>query len=402
MKVLIVNKFLYPNGGSETYIFAIGKQLQEMEHEVQYFGMEHEGRVVGNRINSYTSSMDFHTSAWDKLLYPFKIIYSGEARKKIRLVLEDFQPDVIHLNNFNFQLTPSIIYEIRKWEKRQGRKIAVVYTAHDSQWVCPNHLMLIPSNKERCFECRGGKFKNCVRNRCIHDSRVKSLLGAIEAKLYHRLKTYRKVDVVICPSRFMKSKLATAAVLEAKLKTMYNFLDKDVFRETEKKDYVLYFGRYSEEKGVQTLLKACEALPEILFLFAGGGTLEHCINHPNIRNLGFLKGEELKKVIKEAKFTVFPSECYENCPFTVMESLSYGTPIIAANIGGVPELVQENVTGELFEAGNAKELTQKIKNLWENTELCEKYTRNCENVKFDSVEEYCEKLLDIFRGILNE
>lgn len=401
MKILIVNKFLYPNGGSETYIFAIGKQLQHMGHKVQYFGMEHEGRVVGNRVDSYTSSMDFHTYAWKKLLYPFKIIYSWEARKKLRLVLNDFEPDAIHLNNFNFQLTPSIIYEMRKWEKRQERKVAVVYTAHDSQWVCPNHLMLIPSSKKRCFECRGGRFENCARNRCIHNSKVKSLLAMIEAKLYHNLRTYRKVDVVICPSQFMESRLATDEILEDKLKTIYNFLDKDSGGEIQKKDYVLYFGRYSEEKGVQTLLKACEALSEITFVFAGSGPMESLLHYPNIRNLGFLNGEDLKKTIEAAKFTVFPSECYENCPFTVMESLSYGTPVIASNIGGVPELLQGGVVGELFEPGNSEELTRKIKNLWEDNLLCEKYTRNCENVKFDSVEEYCDKLLEIYRGILN-
>ena len=112
MKVLIVNKFLHPNGGSETYIFKIGKWLEQNGHEAQYFGMEHEGRIVGNRVESYTSSMDFHSGKIGKLLYPFKIIYSLEARRKLRPVLEDFAPDVVHLNNFNFQLTPSILYEI--------------------------------------------------------------------------------------------------------------------------------------------------------------------------------------------------------------------------------------------------------------------------------------------------
>ena len=110
MKVLMVNKFLYPNGGSETYIFSLGRELERRGCEVQYFGMEHEGRIVGNHAECYTSNMDFHTGKLQRLLYPFKIIYSVEARRKIRTVLEDFQPDVIHLNNFNFQLTPSIIY----------------------------------------------------------------------------------------------------------------------------------------------------------------------------------------------------------------------------------------------------------------------------------------------------
>lgn len=403
MKILIVNKFLYPNGGSETYIFEIGKQFLKMGHDVQYFGMEHKGRVVGNRMDSYTSSMDFHSGVWKKFTYPFKIIYSGEARKKIRLVLDDFEPDVIHLNNFNFQLTPSIIYEIRKWEKQRGKRVAVIYTAHDYQWVCPNHMMMIPSTGEKCFRCRDGRFENCSKNRCIHNSVVRSLLGMMEAKLYHRLKTYGKVDVVICPSEFMKKKLATDALLEGKLKTLYNFIEKTPFSDVEKKDYVLYFGRYSEEKGVRTLLKACAALPEIIFLFAGSGSLEKEISaYPNARNLGFLKGEELKKVIREAKFTVFPSEWYENCPFTVMETQSYGTPVVAADIGGVPELVRDGVTGELFASGNAEELKSKIKKLWEDTELCRKYTHNCRYVMFDSVEEYCDKLLEIYRGILNE
>lgn len=400
MKILIVNKFLYPNGGSETYIFEIGKQLRKMGHEVQYFGMEHEGRVVGNRVDSYTSSMDFHSGAWKKLLYPFKIIYSVEARKKIRLVLDDFQPDVIHLNNFNFQLTPSIIYEIRKWERQQGKKTAIIYTAHDYQWVCPNHMMMIPSTGEKCFQCRNGRFGNCTGNRCIHNSGIRSLLGTMEAKLYHKLRTYGKVDTVICPSEFMKSMLATDELLEGKLKTLYNFIDKDSCPEADKKDYVLYFGRYSEEKGVRTLLKACTALPEIPFLFAGGGPLEKEISScRNVRNLGFLRGEELKRIIRAARFTVFPSEWYENCPFTVMESQSYGTPVIAAHIGGVPELIQDGVTGELFEAGNAQQLTEKIKKIWENAELCEEYTCNCRNVTFDSVEEYCDKLLNLYRGI---
>lgn len=397
MRVLIVNKFLHPNGGSETYIFEIGKQLMKMDHEVQYFGMEHKDNIVGNRMDSYTSSMDFHTGAWTKILYPFKIIYSGEARKQIRIVLQDFQPDVIHLNNFNFQITPSIIYEIRKWEKEQGKKKAIIYTAHDYQWVCPNHMMMIPSNGERCFRCRNGKFLNCARNKCIHNSGIKSLLGMIEAMVYHNLKTYQKVDAVICPSKFMEKQLATDAVLEDKLKTIYNFIDKNPLEEMSKKDYVLYFGRYSGEKGVRTLFKACSALPEIPFVFAGDGPLkEELSSYSNIHNMGFLKGVELKKVISEARFAVFPSEWFENCPFTVMEAQNYGTPIIAANIGGVPELVQDGVTGELFEAGNAEELTRKIKNLWEDVSLCKKYTNNCRNVNFDSVEEYCEKLLEIY------
>ena len=122
MKILMINKFLYPNGGSETYIFKLGEYLVSKGHEVEYFGMEHKGRCVGNRAEAYTSDMDFHTaSGLKKVSYALKTIYSSEARKKIRLVLDDFKPDVCHLNNFNYQLTPSIIIEIKKWSKETGK-----------------------------------------------------------------------------------------------------------------------------------------------------------------------------------------------------------------------------------------------------------------------------------------
>lgn len=408
MKILMVNKFLYPNGGSETYIFQLGEQLQKQGHEVQYFGMEHEGRIVGNRVDSYTSNMDFHTGKLQKLLYPFKIIYSTEARKKIRLVLEDFKPDVVHLNNINFQITPSVIDEIRNYEKHKKNKVKIVFTAHDYQWVCPNHMMMIPSSGELCFACEGGKFGACSRNRCIHNSRVKSMLGTLEAQYYKWQKTYGMVDVIICPSEFMKKKLDTNPLLASKTVMMHNFLPKmDKAGSTSQKEqeqavslkdlperYVLYFGRFSEEKGVKMLLEVCQNLPEISFVFAGNGPLtEEVSKLPNIKNVGFVQGMALQKLIEGAVFSLYPSQWYENCPFSVMETQMYGTPMIASDLGGTPELLEDGVTGELFEAGNAGLLQEKIEKLWTQPELCRKYQENCKDIKFDTIEEYCAKIV---------
>ncbi len=410
MKVLIVNKFLYPNGGSETYIFQLGEQLQKMGHEVQYFGMEHEGRIVGNRIGSYTSDMDFHAGGLGKLLYPFRIIYSGEAKRKMRRVLEDFGPDVVHLNNINFQLTPSVIYAVRAYEKKHRKRIKIVYTAHDYQWVCPNHMMRIPSTGEICFACRGGDFKQCSKNRCIHNSRIKSILGTVEAKYYAIRKTYGMVDVIICPSEFMKKQLDTDSSLANQTIMMHNFIKQDQYagggkrsykgkgtssiHPSKRGDYVLYFGRYAEEKGTETLLQACRALPEISFVFAGTGPLEEKVNQAvNVENRGFVSGEALYRLIAEARFSVYPSEWYENCPFSIMESQAYGTPVLASDLGGAPELVQSGKTGGLFRGGDVQDLTEHIKELWESPELCREYSENCKNINFDTVEEYCAKMV---------
>lgn len=410
MKILMVNKFLHPNGGSETYIFQLGEELQKRGHEVQYFGMEHDGRVVGNHVEQYTTDMDFHTGKLRKLLYPFKILYSFEAKRKLTVVLRDMQPDVVHLNNINFQLTPSVIYAVRAYRKKTGRKVKIVYTAHDYQWVCPNHMMRIPATGKICFACREGHFFSCAKNRCIHGSLVKSLLGALEGKLYYRLRTYGMVDVIVCPSAFMKRQLDTDPILAEKTVMMHNFAEKAPVSENiaaagrqdgaGAADYVLYFGRFSEEKGIATLLKACKALPGIPFVFAGTGPLEELVEQAeNVENKGFVTGTALAELIAGARFSVYPSEWYENCPFSVMESQIYGTPVLVSDLGGAPELVQAGVTGELFRGGDAEELTAHIRNLWEDPERCRLYRENCKDIKFDTIGNYCDKIVnEIYKG----
>lgn len=397
MKILMINKFLYPNGGSETYIFKLGDYLQEQGHEVQYFGMEHEGRIVGNRVGAYTSNMDFHGgNKLAKLTYPIKTIYSSEARKKIRLVLDDFRPDVCHLNNFNYQLTPSIILEIRKWEKQSGHKCKIIYTAHDYQLVCPNHMCNNPNTHKNCEKCLGGHFLNCTRGRCIHGSLAKSIIGTMEATFWKWMGVYKQIDKIICCSHFMKSKLDTYPVLADKTVVMHNFIEPVEAKKVQKKDYILYFGRFSQEKGIATLVQAAEELPEIPFIFAGSGPMEYLVEDvPNIKNVGFQRGEALEKLIREARLTVYPSEWYENCPFSVMESQMYGTPVLGADIGGIPELIRVGETGELFKSGNKTDLQECLSKLWKDSVLTCTYSRNCMDIHFDTLKVYVSKLLSI-------
>lgn len=398
MKVLMINKFLYPNGGSETYIFKLGEYLEQMGHEVQYFGMEHKGRCVGNRVDEYTSDMDFHGgSKISKLTYPLKTIYSKETRVKIRKVLDDFQPDACHLNNFNYQLTPSIILEVVKWRKETKKNCKIIFTAHDYQLVCPNHMLNNPNTHKNCEKCLGGHYINCVNGKCIHNSTAKSVIGMMEAEFWKLKGTYRYIDKMICCSEFMKTKLDTNPLFANKTIAIHNFIDKVEWQDNEKKNYVLYFGRFSKEKGIGTLIKVCQQLPDIQFIFAGTGPLENVINDvPNIKNVGFKKSKELEKLIREARFSIYPSEWYENCPFSVMESQMYGTPVIGADIGGIPELIQAGKTGELFESGNSNSLKLKIQNLWNDKDLCKQYSENCRNIEFDSIDKYYQKLIKIY------
>lgn len=404
MKILMVNKFLHPNGGSETYIFKLGEELIRQGHEVQYFGMEHERRVVGNHAEAYTSNMDFHTGKLQKLLYPFKIIYSKEAYDKMWQILNDFQPDVVHLNNINFQLTPSVIDAVKKYKKKTGKKVKIMATAHDYQWVCPNHMMMIPSSKQMCFACEGGKYLNCSKNKCIHNSLVKSVLGSAEAYFYKWNGIYKEIDKVICPSEFLNQKLSTNPVFKDKTITMHNFITSDNKEQSKvslpkiPKEYVIYFGRYAEEKGISALLEVCRKLPHIDFVFAGNGSLEAEVNKVgNIINVGFQTGSDLKQLIMGAKFFVFPSQWYENCPFAVIEAQLLGTPVVASDLGGTKELVVDKQTGELYPGEDSKALEKTIETLWQDDEKIQRYKSNCKQVQFDSLEEYCKKILELYR-----
>lgn len=398
MKIFMVNKFLHPNGGSETYIFKIGDCLKSLGHEVEYFGMEHEGRCVGNSAGIYTSDMDFHGgSKLLKLAYPVKTIYSAEAAKKMTMVLERFCPDVIHLNNFNYQLTPSIITAADRWRKKSGRKCRIIFTAHDYQLICPNHMLRNPKSGEVCEKCIGGRFLNCLRGKCVHGSSAKSAVGMAEAYFWNLKGTYKLIDTIICCSEFLKSKMDTNPLFEKKTTAIHNFVDIPEKKSVEKSDYALYFGRFSVEKGIKTLVEVCKTLPDIRFIFAGTGPLAAELDGvDNIENVGFKRGEELEALIRGARLSIYPSQWYENCPFSVMESQMCGTPVLGADIGGIPELIEPGVTGELFKSGSEADLKSKLEMLWKDEKNLEIMSKNCENVRFDSVFEYCEKLMKIY------
>ena len=151
-----------------------------------------------------------------------------------------------------------------------------------------------------------------------------------------------------------------------------------------------------EEKGTDVLVNACKELPDIKFVFAGKGPLESMVNGvSNIENVGFQSGFELEKLIREAKFSICPSSCYENCPFSVMESQMFGTPVLGANIGGIPELIKVGETGELFKSGDKNDLVHKIKLMY-NSDI-DKYVSYCRNTKFKSIDEYCNVLLNVYK-----
>jgi len=400
MKILMVNKFLYPRGGSESYMLYLAEHLTKMGHEVEYFGMYDEQNTVGNSAGLYTQNMDFHSKGLGRFLYPFKIIYSFEAKKKIMKVIDDFKPDIVHMNNINFQLTPSIIYGVKK------KGIPLVQTVHDYQMICPNHLLYNFEKNTPCEACVKGSYINCIKNKCIHGSKVKSILGVIEAKFYAWRKTYKKVDLFVCPSHFLANKLISAKTYyEGKTKTIHNFIDKEKFANTRRQEdsYIVFVGRLSKEKGIEHIAGAAKLLPEYTFIVAGSGPDEGLLEGiPNIKLAGFLTGDRLTGLMGNAKVLLLPSVCYENCPLSILEAHSMGVPVVTMNSGGMAELVKDGVTGTLVTEPTPEGIARKLKETIENESYYQHLTENCQKEKDNilSVETYADALMKEYEKLV--
>lgn len=398
MNILMVNKFLYPRGGAETYMLQIGEYLTQQGHSVEYFGMTDQRNTVGNQVGLYTYNMDFHSRSAARLCYPFKIIYSREAYRKLGQVIDRSRPDVIHMHNINFQLTPAVI------DAAWAKGVPVVQTVHDYQMVCPNHLLYNLREEGVCQRCVTGSKWNCAKYGCIHNSRIKSILGSLEAIVYQKRETYRRVARYICPSRFLAEKLNLgSSVFAGKTEVIHNYIElppTETGPYVSREKAVLFAGRLSLEKGIGILAGAARLLPEIQFLAAGAGPAAGLLSGiPNVRVLGFLDQYALKKLMGQVAAVLVPSIWYENCPLTILEAQAAGTPVITANRGGMAELVEHGKTGILVDQTDAAGFAAEIRRLMGDPKSLAAISENCmrEREKMVTLPAYCRRLMGIYQ-----
>lgn len=284
----------------------------------------------------------------------------------------------------------------------EDKACKIVYTTHDYQLVCPSHGMFDVDMKP-CERCLDGHYIHCLQTKCLKNSRAKSLLGTLDGYMWKYSKAYSYVDAYICCSYFLKSKLDTQKRFRDKTIGLHNFKKEMPHLDNiQKKGYVLEFGHLSRDKGTDTLLEVAKKMPNTEFVFIGyGPSADKMKDIPNVKYLGFKTGEELYRIIAEAAISVCPSEWYENCPYSVMESVLLGTPVVGSKMGGIPELIEPGKTGELFEAGNVEDLMKAIKKVLQTQDVLERYTKNCSQVKYETTESYYIKLMKIYRGEKN-
>ena len=403
MKVLLVNKFHYLKGGSEKYYFELAELLKENGHEVAFFSMKDDKNIRTNCKEYFVEPIDLNSGSKKKAL---EVIYSKTNRKKMQEALEEFKPDIVHINNFQRQLSESIIEAIKE------KNIPIVFSAHDGQAICPAITMMNNENNI-CEKCMKGKYINCIKKKCNKGSTLKSIIGALEGKYYRNKEVYtKKIDKIITPSMFYKEKLIQDGIPENRIISIHNFIDLKQYNiDLSDEGYALYIGRLSKEKGIMNLIQAIKELENGVLYIAGDGPekenilkfIEENNLQTRIKLLGFLNAEEVKKTIAKCRFVVVPSIWYENCPYSVMETLAIGKPVIGAKIGGIPELVKENESGLLYKYNNIEELSNKMKLLFENKNLAEDYGKKAkQQAKEYDKEKYYQNIIKIYKEVLSK
>lgn len=369
MKILLADNYYYLRSGSERVFFNEMEMLRDYGHKVAPFSRHFVENEPSEYSRFFASPIEYENIPVVKKIFTgIELIYSYECRTKFSELLNFFKPDVIHAHNIYGRLTTSIIDAAKK------RQIPVVMTLHDCKIICPSYLMLL--NGEICQRCKGKKFYHCLLTRCHKGSLGASLVYTVESYLNYFLKRYNWIKYFICPSEAFLRKHTEAGIPEEKLVYIPNFIKIENFEPNfSPGNYILFAGRVSKEKGVLTLLEAVKGL-DVPVRIVGNGPMkteyETYAKGGKIDNVifeGYRSDESLKMLFRNAAFVVFPSQCYENLPMTILEAFAYGKPVIGSAIGGIPEMVIEQETGLLFEPGNYQELRGKIEYLLSNSTM---------------------------------
>lgn len=397
MKILQINKFPSPKGGTETVLFGTIGLLKNAGHEVVLYSTN-EGEIIYDP--TYTTE---YPSRESSTLDKAKRLRSFFFNKKAALQLEDIikieKPDIAHIHLYLNGLSSSILPVLKR------HSIPIVMTLHEYRQICPSYLLYNKKGKV-CEKCKKRNYFNCLFTQCAKGGFIENAL--LTAEMFYRrtfFKTEKYVDQFIAVSNFVynKHKEFNPAIAK-KTSVIYNPVNTELTTEKKRGNYLLYMGRLSNEKGITTLVDAMKNIPDIQLKVAGSGKIEKLQGISNIEILGFKSNTELQYLISNAMYVVVPSECYETFSMACAESMALGTPVIASNIGALPELVQDAKNGFLFKTKDAANLTETIRKairLSDNDYYQLSRKAKTSVAKFDELE-YLSSILKLYTQLIRK
>lgn len=410
MKIIFASKFYYRRGGLEAYLFKAKDLLESRGHTVIPFSTDCKDNISTayakyfckyydiSRINKFNFKANLEAF--------LNMFFNRQAYDKIGALIEDEKPDILQ----GFGVTKHLSGSIFKAARQKG--IATIMRLSDLALFCPASLGSCGCGKVcEDLACAGaGLNLKIVRYKCIQNSLAASAIGLLETKINRILDYYRKyVDYFIAPSEFIKQMyIKHYGVAADKIGYLPVFFDAgSVTPSGNDKGYFLYAGRIDKSKGIAALLEAFKELPHEKLLLAGDGperlqfedyARQHKINS---EFLGFQQQKELNVLLDGCRALILPSFSYENSPNIVLEAFSYNKPVIASDIGGIPELVRNEVNGLLFAAGDPEQLAGKVECLAKNIRKANELGVNGRNflIRELNPQSHYERLMEIYKKV---
>lgn len=362
MKILHINKFFDRRDGVDIYLHKLIQAQQNEGHEVHVLSTQSSKNSSAEDARYFIHRFDFSRSeGWKKdAKKASAFIWNREAKRMMQRVIKEIQPDCIHLHNIYHHFSSSILGVIRE------SGIRCVQTLHDYKLACPNYSMF--TEGAVCERCKGGKYWNPIMHRCLAPGLLPNVLASVEMTMTKVTQSYeRTVHRFIAPSRFMRDKMIEWGEPANAFAVVPNPIDVSSHRAKRGGGYFLFTGRLHPSKGVDVLIRAFAEMPNLSLRIAGTGPDEHRLKHlarttgaTNVSFLGFVEPERLQEIRALAEAALVPSIWYENCPFSVLEPMSEGIPVIGSRVGGIPELLTHGETGFLAEPGSVSDWKKSI------------------------------------------
>jgi len=369
MKILQVNKFFDYRGGPEFYIPDLMARLTARGHEVHVFATRSDkDRPTPDRDYFVTRyAYDRREGPWRDAIKAVNFIWNREAKQSLARMIADVKPDVIHVHNAYHHLSSSVLHAIRE------SGVPCVQTLHDYKLACPNYMMF--TQGAVCERCKGGHYCQAVKHHCLFPGTLPNMLGAFEMAMTKFFQSYENtVGTFIAPSKFLMDKMIEWGEPPGKFAHLPNPIEvtdtnnpADVV-ERDSDSYV-FVGRLYANKGVETAVRAAARAGVKLDVVGDGPERQRLerlaseLSPDRIAFHGFQTGEALEKIRRRARAVVVPSIWYENGPFVILEAMGLGLPVMGSDIGGIPEMVQHNVTGMLVKPGSVDDWIQAFKNM---------------------------------------
>jgi len=408
VRILEISPYNFVHGGSDRYFLTVSKLLEEAGHKVHKLCKQDDRNLPSEDAPFFVKGIDPAKGRIDDAL---RMFYNRDAARKLDALLDTHAIDIAHLHIYYGHFSGSILNVLKK------RGIPSVQTIHDYKVACP--ISTFNRHGNICEDCRTGRFWKALRHRCNRGSAMRSALSMSEAYLTDALGAKTAVNRYIAVCTFQAQRLIAHGLPENRLSVLYNFVDPDDFpavNRTDPPNSIVYFGRIEKSKGVDTLMDAFLAIPHaerqgIHLRFAGGGGYADGLQEriamtqdPSVEFLGFLDGTESSAIFDSAICTVLTPTVYENCSMSVLESLSRGVAVIGSHMGGLPEIIRDNVDGWIVPPGDEEALSGTLRKILGNRDRAIKMgLEGRRKIVADfNPERHCDALIEHFRAVIQD